>query len=77
MGFKSLHKVVLFWLHCSDEAYFFFTPTNNKQKNRLWLISRPTEGVERQKVLVWSAMSSERINGPYFFDSNVDKEKYL
>ena len=57
-------------LICSDEAYIYLTEPDNKQNNRLWLNTRPTEGIERplfdEKVLVWSAMSSERIYGPHF-----------
>lgn len=81
MWFKSLPKVTILRLICSDEAYFYLTETVNKQNNRLWLKTRPTNGVERplydQKVLVWCAMSSERIYGPYFFDSTVTEERYI
>ena len=34
-------------LICSDEAYFCLTELVNKQNNRLWLSTRPTEGIER------------------------------
>ena len=68
-------------LICSDEAYFCLTEVANKQNNRLWLKSRPTEGIEQplydQKVLVWCAMSSERIYGPHFFESTVNQYNYL
>jgi len=62
-------------------AYFCLTPTVNKQNNRFWLKSKPTEGVEHplydEKVLVWCAMSSKRIYGPYFFNSTITEESYL
>ena len=32
---------------CSDDAYFYLTEPDNKQNNRLWLNTRPTEGIER------------------------------
>ena len=34
-------------LICLDEAYFFLTETVNKQSNRLWLMYKPTEDIER------------------------------
>ena len=78
---KGLPKVTILRLICSDEAYFCLTPTVNKQNNRFWLKSKPTEGVEHplydEKVLVWCAMSSKRIYGPYFFNSTVTEESYL
>ena len=50
------------------------------QNNRLWLSTRPSEGIEQplydQKVLVWCAMSSERIYGPYFFEGTVNQHCY-
>ena len=68
-------------LICSDEAYFYLTEPVNEQNNRLWLKSRPNEGIERplhdEKVLVWCAMSSERIFGPYFFEGTVNQDSYI
>jgi len=78
--FRALPKMTSMRLICSDEAYFYFTQPDNKQKNRLWLKTRPTEGIERplydEKVLVWCAMSSQRIYGPYFFESTVDQDSF-
>ena len=58
--FKTLPKDTCMRLICSDEAYFYLTKPVNKQNNRLWLKTRPTEGIERPlidlKVLVWCAM---------------------
>ena len=68
-------------LICSDEAYFCLTEPVIKQNNRLWLSTRPSEGVERplydQKLLVWCAMSSERIYGPYYFEGTVNQDSYI
>ena len=40
----------------------------------------PKSGIERplndQKVLVWCAMSSQKIYGPYFFESTVNQNNY-
>ena len=61
-------------------SYFYITKTANKQNNRLWLETRPKSGIERplyyQKVLVWCAMSSQKIYGPYFFESTVNQNNY-
>jgi len=78
--FRALPKMTSMRLICSDEAYFYLTQPDNKQNNRLWLKTRPTEGIERplydEKVLVWCAMSSQRIYGPYFFESTVDQDSF-
>ena len=42
--FRSLPQVTTMRLICSDEAYFCLTEPVNKQNNRLWLTTRPTEG---------------------------------
>ena len=81
LWFRSLPQVATMRLICSDEAYFCLTEPVNKQNNRLWLSTRPTEGIEQplydQKVLVWCAMSSERIYGPHFFEGTVNQYNYL
>ena len=81
LWFKSLPQDTSMVLICSDEAYFYLIEPDNKQNNRLWLNTRPTEGIERplfdEKVLVWCAMSSERIYGPHFFASTVNQYNYL
>ena len=62
---KVLPRNAADWFIFSDEAYFYLTKTANKQNSRLWLETRPKSGIERplydQKVLVWCAMSSQRI----------------
>jgi len=64
----------------SDESYFYLTKTAYKQNNRLWIETMPKSGIERpfydQKVLVWCAISSQKIYGPYFFESTVNKNNY-
>jgi len=64
----------------SDESYFELTPSVNRQNNKLWLKARPTEGIEHplydKKVLVFCAMSCQRIYGPYFFESTVNENNY-
>ncbi len=76
--FRALPQMTSMRLICLDEAYFYLTQPDNKQNNRLWLKTRPSEGVERplydEKVLVWCAMSSQRIYGPYFFESTVNQD---
>ncbi len=77
---KGLPYTAIEWFIFSDESYFELTQSANKQNNRLWLKTRPTEGVEHplydKKVLVFCAMSSKRIYGPYFFESTVNEERY-
>lgn len=78
---KSLPKKVLEYFLFSDEAYFSLTQAVNKQNNRLWLNSRPTDAIEHPlhdlKVLCFCAMSSQRIYGPYFFEGTVNQHNYL
>ena len=65
----------------SDEAYFYLTLPNNKQNNRYWSDSAQEYGIEKplkdKKVLVWCAISSVRVFGPYFFESTVNSTNYL
>ena len=65
----------------SDEAYFYLTLPNNKQNNRYWDVSANGHGIEvplhDKKVLVWCAISSTHVFGPYFFDSTVNSTNYL
>ncbi len=56
--------------------YSLFLPSLNVKIIK----TRPTEGVEHplydKKVLVFCAMSSKRIYGPYFFESTVNEDRY-
>ena len=69
------------FLICSDEAHFYLTESVNKQNNRMWLESRPTDWIEKplhdKKVLVWCAISSRKIYGPYYFEESVNQHNYL
>ena len=51
----------------SDEAYFYLTESINKQNNRMWCESRPTNWIEiplhDEKIHVWCAISANRILG--------------
>ena len=66
---------------CSDEAYFYLTIPVNRQNSRYWSKEKPLEVIERplqdKKVLVWCAMTSTKIYGPYFFDESVNQHNYL
>lgn len=79
--FLDLPKNACFLLLACDEAYFYMHPEVNKQNNRRWLPSKPTDKIERplhgEKVLVWCAISRDYIYGPYFFDENVNQQNYL
>lgn len=56
----------------SDEANFHLNGHVNKQNCRFWGTENPREKHERPlhspKVVVWAALSSEGIMGPYFFE---------
>jgi hypothetical protein len=77
---KALLRNAAEWFIVSDESNFYLSKTANKQNNRLWLETRPKSGIERplydQKVLVWCVMSSQKIYGPYFFESTVNQNNY-
>jgi hypothetical protein len=77
-GLPPNHK---FFFIFSDEAYFYLTLPKNKQNNRIWGKSNPYEGIEEplndEKVLVWCAIWSGGIYGPYFFEENVNSVNYL
>ena len=79
--FKGLPKITAMRLICSDEAYCCPTEPVNKQNNKLCLKTGQSEGVERplydQKLLVWCAMSSQRIYGPYYFEGTVNQNNYI
>jgi hypothetical protein len=74
---KSTEQFMIF----SDEAYFYLTLPNNKQNNRYWDVSANGYGIEvplhDKKVLVWCAISSTHVFGPYFFDTTVNSTNYL
>jgi len=61
----------------SDEAYFHFHGTVNKQNFRSWSAANPHELYQRPtydpKVTVWCAVWSRGDIGPYFFDDEDRK----
>lgn len=65
----------------SDEAYFYLTLPLNKQNNRVLAKSNPHMTIEQplqdKKLLVWCAISANRLFGPYVFSGTVTKESYL
>ena len=65
----------------SDEAYFYLTLPANNQNNRTWAESNPCLGVETPlhdlKILIWCAISVNRVFGPYYFVDKVNQENYL
>ena len=65
----------------SDEAYFYLTLPLNHQNNRVWSNTQPCVGLEEplqdKKILVWCAISAERVFGPYVFEETVNQDNYL
>lgn len=65
----------------SDEAYFHMDGNVNNYNFRIWSQENPNFVVEKQlypdKVHVWCAMSTNKIIGPFFFDSTVNQWNYL
>ena len=79
--FLSLPSNTKQYLICTDEAYFYLTIPVNKQNNRIWGESQPGLGVEKplqdHKILVWCAISANKVYGVYYFKSSVDQHNYL
>lgn len=79
--FLSLPYSAKLNLICCDEAYFYLTQTVNKQNNRMWAETNPKVGIEEplhdSKLLVWVAISADKVQGVYFFEGTVNKENYL
>ena len=77
----SLPESATEWFIFSDEAWFTLEESVNKQNDRSWLPSRPQEEIEQQlhgeKVMVWCAISVNRVFGPFFFDTTVNAANYL
>lgn len=65
----------------SDEAYFHIDGNVNNYNFRIWNQNNPNFVVEKElnpdKCLVWCSISSNKIIGPYFFDSTVNADNYL
>ena len=65
----------------SDKTYFHLDGNVNNYNFRIWNESNPNYVVQKQlksaQVLVWCAISLNKIMGPYFFDSTVNASNYL
>ena len=76
-GFMQyLSKIVFF-----DECIFHLNGFVNKQNVRIWGESRPVQvnqaSLNSASVMVWCAISKEKVIGPYFFESeNVTAQTY-
>jgi len=79
--FLSLPANTKFSLICCDEAYFYLTLPINKQNNRIWAQSQPHQGIEiplhDEKILVWCAISADKIYGAHYFENAVNQHNYL
>lgn len=66
---------------CTDEAYFYLTKSLNKQNNRFWLNEKTLDAVEKplqdKRLLVFCAISAEKIYGPFYFSTTVNQHNYL
>ena len=64
-------------IHFSDEAIFCLSGHVNRQNMRVWGLENPHATAEKQKskekVMVWCAMTSTSIVGPFFFEETVLK----
>lgn len=72
-----LHRIVF-----SDEAAFHICGKVNRHNMRIWGSENPRKTIEHQrdspKIIVWCAMSSDTIFGPFFFrESTVNSANYL
>lgn len=66
----------------SDEASFFLNGSVNRQNYRYWATENPRWMQEAhtqypRKVNVWAGIVGNRTLGPYFFDENLNGERYL
>ncbi|GBM61424.1 hypothetical protein AVEN_70781-1 [Araneus ventricosus] len=65
----------------SDEAYFNLDGFVNKQNWRIWGTENPHVAVPSSlyspKVMVWDAISSIGIIGPFFREQTINVSKYL
>jgi hypothetical protein len=65
----------------THEAYFHLDGNVNNYNFRILSQSNPNVVVKKQlklpKVHVWCRISSNKIIGPFFFDSKVNGERYL
>ena len=74
-------------IHWSDEVNFHLSGHVNKQNMRFWALEQPepdsNKPLSREKVIVWCAIASNRVIGPYFFENRdgesitVNSDRYL
>ncbi|GBM52615.1 hypothetical protein AVEN_16730-1 [Araneus ventricosus] len=64
-----------------DEAYFNLDGFVNKQNWRIWGTENPHVAVSSSpyspKVMIWAAISSKGIIGPFFREQTINVAKYL
>lgn len=64
----------------SDECHFWLDGYVNKQNYRFWATENPrifeTAPLKSIRVTLWCAISSCGIIGPFFFEGNVNHERY-
>ena len=65
----------------SDEAIFHLSGHVNKQNCQIWGTEEPSDIIQEllhsEKVVVWLAMWSDGLIGPFFFANNVTDDSYL
>ena len=72
-------KLKLLWF--SDEKQFHLNTPKNRKNNERWLRKREDFEIEETEahppqVMVWTAISTQGVIGPYFFDRNADQFSY-
>ena len=83
----SIQQMLRKWLWFSDEMLFHLSGSVNRHNVRFWGTENPVEVREHQrdspKLVVWCAMTSVGLVGPYFFKeengdtANVNGVNYL
>lgn len=65
----------------SDEAYFHLDGYVNKQNSRIWRSENPhiaePASLHSPKIMVWAAVSSKGIIGPFFREQPINAVRYL
>ena len=78
--FIELGKMDVNKIWFSDEAHFTLAGYVNKQNHRFWAKEQPhiieTARMKPKRTTVWCALCADGIIGPFFFDENVNSERY-